>query len=383
MYQQGHSTVTVMELEISDINKQKNTQASDHVKVSVLMITYNHESYISQAIESVLAQETDFQYELVIGEDCSKDNTRAIIANYQKAHPQIIKLLPSESNLGTHRNFLRTYKACQGKYIALLEGDDYWSAPDKLQKQVDFLDAHSDFTICFHNVLMSFEDDPQKNRDARPSSQKEISTIEDVFKGKFIPTCSVMFQNGLFSDFPDWVYSLTMTDWLLDVLNARYGSIKYINEVMGVYRVHSGGVWSSIGEIEHLKADIQFLTNINEYLNFEFDHIIQQTLDSRWAAFAETLIENAKEQESSQIAIEQTNDFTNELDPPPAWKSTLLSNIYASFAFQNYAEEKFPLVRKNWVNAIRYNPSWLINRGMLAIGIRAFFSPKATSWVQK
>ena len=107
-------------------------------KVSVLMITYNQERYISQAIESVLSQQTDFSYEIVVGEDFSTDNTREVCREYQQRYPDKIRLLERDKNLGMAGNFLSTFKECNGQYLAVLEGDDYWVNPHKLQSQVDF-----------------------------------------------------------------------------------------------------------------------------------------------------------------------------------------------------------------------------------------------------
>ena len=114
----------------------------DKPLVSALMVTYNHELYIAQAIEGVLQQETDFPFELVIGEDCSTDGTRKIVFNYQKKHPDIIRVITSDKNVGGRKNFFRTVKACRGKYLAFCEGDDYWHHSQKLQKQVDYMEAH-------------------------------------------------------------------------------------------------------------------------------------------------------------------------------------------------------------------------------------------------
>ena len=130
------------------------------VKVSVAMITYNHERFIAQAIESVLMQQTDFAVELVIGEDCSTDGTREIVRAYGERYPERVHPLLHEHNLGLkgHNNFVATLKACRGQYIALLEGDDYWTDPHKLQKQVDFLDGHPEYVGCFHNAMEVFDD---------------------------------------------------------------------------------------------------------------------------------------------------------------------------------------------------------------------------------
>ncbi len=118
-------------------------------KVSVLMITYNHEQYIEQAVRSVMMQETDFDYELVIGEDCSTDRTREIVLRLKEEFPDKIRLLLPEKNLGMIPNFVATYEACRGEYIALCEGDDYWTHPKKLQIQVDYMKG-SECRMCFH-----------------------------------------------------------------------------------------------------------------------------------------------------------------------------------------------------------------------------------------
>lgn len=110
--------------------------------VSVHMITYNHALYIRKAIECVLAQKTDFPFELVIGEDCSTDGTRDIVFDYAKRYPDIIRVVATEQNVGMKRNAYRTFQACRGKYIAYCEGDDYWHHPEKLQKQADYLEKH-------------------------------------------------------------------------------------------------------------------------------------------------------------------------------------------------------------------------------------------------
>lgn len=119
--------------------------------VSVLLVTYNHEQYIRKTIEGVMMQQTNFPFELVIGEDASIDQTRAICEEYQRLYPEHIILLPSSSNLGLNQNFLRTFKVCRGKYIAYLEGDDWWITIDKLQKQVDILNQESDVVLVHTN----------------------------------------------------------------------------------------------------------------------------------------------------------------------------------------------------------------------------------------
>jgi len=120
-----------------------------HPKVSVLMLTYNHAQYIQKAIDSVLEQVTDFPLELVISDDCSTDETTAIITEYQRKYPNLIEVLYNRTNTGVLSNFAKAWSACRGAYIALLDGDDYWVCKRKLQLQADYLDTHDDCTLTF------------------------------------------------------------------------------------------------------------------------------------------------------------------------------------------------------------------------------------------
>lgn len=237
------------------------------MKISVLMITYNHEKFVRQAVESVLMQETNFEYELVIGEDCSSDGTRDILLELREAHPDIIRLVLQERNLGMQRNFASTFKACGGRYVALLEGDDYWTSPHKLQKQADFLDSHPDCALCFHTALEVYEDAGRPPRKFPPGCFKEISSIEDLLARNFMHTCSVMFRAGLFAEFPGWFYELTMGDWPLQILNAEHGKIGYIDEVMSAYRVHPQGAWSPRREPQRIKDTIKMLEHVDRHLS--------------------------------------------------------------------------------------------------------------------
>lgn len=262
------------------------------MKVSVLTITYNHEKYIAQAIESVLMQEVHFEYELVIGEDCSTDRTREIVVDYQKKYPHKIRLLLNEKNLGMHRNFAQTYNACRGQYIAVLEGDDFWTSQHKLQKQVDFLDTHRDFAICFHNMQIIYEDDSKKPHLSNVD-QKEVSTIEDLFKSDPTMTASCLFRNKLFGVFPKWFFNLSFGDWALTILNAEHGKIMYIDEVMGVYRVHKGGVTFTINQKSRsivITIMIDFLKIIDRHFNYKYRYIIRDALIPRYITLIKELI---------------------------------------------------------------------------------------------
>jgi glycosyltransferase involved in cell wall biosynthesis len=220
--------------------------------VSVALLTYNHERYVAQAIESVLAQR-GVEFELIVSEDCSTDGTRAIVDEYAARHPDRIRVVSDTHNVGMTAAFARGIGAATGRYVALLDGDDYWTSPDKLRLQAEYLDAHPECALCFHNVTVVYEDGsiaPHPFHSSEPrqylsrAMPKSVSTLADIAPGNFMQTCSVMYRRGLFTDLPSWFADLPVADWPLHVLNAEHGDIGYIDAAMAVYRVHAGGVWS-------------------------------------------------------------------------------------------------------------------------------------------
>ena len=254
------------------------------MKLSVCLITYNHERFIAQALESALGQQTSFEFEIIIGEDCSTDDTPRILAEYQRRYPDKIRLLAPKHNLGANRNFANTIQACRGEYIALLEGDDYWSSPTKLQEQVDFLESHAECAICFHAVKVFHEDGNEAPRISPRFGHKKISTIEDLLGlGNFIPTCATVFRNGLITEFPEWFYTLRIADFTLHVLNAQFGKIGYINKVMGAYRIHRGGTFSAANTSGNVREVVRAYDYLNSYLNYKYDGTIT-AIQNYWLA---------------------------------------------------------------------------------------------------
>ena len=138
---------------------------------------------------------------------------------------------------------LRILKQCTAKYITLLDGDDYWTKPSKLQKQVDFLERHPDFAIYFHNVVLFHEDTVRDPWNSCAPNHKEISTIEDLLASNFIQTCSVIIRRSMISKLPEWYYSSPIGDWLLYLIVAEHGRIGYLNEVMAAYRIRRESFW--------------------------------------------------------------------------------------------------------------------------------------------
>lgn len=221
--------------------------------VSIWMITYNHETYIREAIDSILMQETDFDYEIVIGEDCSTDNTRAILLEYKKQYPKKFKLLLHEKNLGIVDNMLTTFNACNGKYVAMLEGDDAWTDPTKLQKQVDFMESHPEYVVTYHNIEM-VTPEGEHIRDGRYYRDYDSDTMK-VGRAEMQTSCCVYRNFDL--EFPEYFRDAYLFDPFLIHLAGFHGKAKFIKEIKASrYLIHDKGLWSGIEATKRLQISI-------------------------------------------------------------------------------------------------------------------------------
>jgi glycosyltransferase involved in cell wall biosynthesis len=252
------------------------------MKVSVLIITYNHEPFIAQALDSALMQYVDFAYEIVVGEDCSRDRTREIVRDYQKRYPDRIRLLLPERNIGARANFIQALHACRGEYVAWLDGDDYWTSPHKLQKQADVLDRHPLYAMCFHNVVRWHEDGSKPLENNCPDDFKPVLTLADFLSQRsYCLPVSVMFRRRWLSKLPPEFDRLQIGDWPCFALLASQGNMAYINEVMGVYRIHPGGMFSRGGwtpekRIQVGKAQLECLETVDAYFGYQYHHLIKR-----------------------------------------------------------------------------------------------------------
>jgi FkbM family methyltransferase len=266
------------------------------MEVTVLLFTFNHEKYIAQALDSVLMQETNFDFEIVILEDCSTDSTRDIVIAYQKRYPDRIRLRLADRNQCSNKPFAEEFQASSSPYIAMLDGDDYWTSSKKLEKQVEFLEAHPECAFCFHNALIIYEDSSRASLPYNPADQKPISVLEDIWQSNFIAGCAAMVRKDLLGDFPEWFHSLHYGDWSLYLLCAQHGKIGYIDEILGVYRIHGQGFWSKLNAIQKLEGLIAFYETMNANLDFRFNDIVEPLVSARRKelAAARALVETAQ-----------------------------------------------------------------------------------------
>lgn len=233
--------------------------------VSVCMITYNHARTIVQAVESVLMQETDFPFELVVGEDGSKDETPRLLRELAGRDLHRIRLSLAAQNRGASVNFRDTLARCQGRFVAMLEGDDFWNSPHKLQRQVDALDQRTDWAICFHPAFCLYEDGMTGPEQFPLDWQRAEATIDDLLVCNFMATGSVMFRRGLFGDLPPWFFNSDLGDWPLHILNAAHGNIGYLPEPMSTYRIHPRGLWSGMDRGTQLSLTFQMLAAVDHH----------------------------------------------------------------------------------------------------------------------
>jgi glycosyltransferase involved in cell wall biosynthesis len=209
-------------------------------KVSIVTITYNHEKYIRETLDCFVKQKTNFGVEIIVADDCSTDKTPKIIEEYAEKHPGKFKPILRKKNVGAIANSLDSLRTAKGEYIALCEGDDYWTDPNKLQLQADFLDKHPDYAICFHPVKVFFEGKQLKDEIFPSMNDEARFTTSELLRWNFIQTNSVMYRRQNYDNLPNNILPL---DWYYHLYHAKKGKIGFINKVMAVYRRHEGGIW--------------------------------------------------------------------------------------------------------------------------------------------
>lgn len=238
------------------------------ITVSVGVLAYNQIEYIKQCLDSLLMQKTNFNFEILINDDCSTDGTIEIIKEYEQKYPDIIKPIYQKENQfskgkAMSKNFI--FPRISGKYFALCEGDDYWTDENKLQKQVDFMEANPDCSLCFHYVKRIFENNQMRKDDIFPTQTMKTQgfTFKNLLKYNFIQTNSVMYRfnavKNIFDKFPE---NILPGDWYLHLLFAKQDKIGFLNETMSAYRVNQNSIWGAVSR------DTRYLKYSQKMINF-------------------------------------------------------------------------------------------------------------------
>lgn len=264
--------------------------------VSINCITYNHENYIREALDSFLMQKTNFNYEILIHDDASTDNTAEIILEYERKYPNIVKPIIQKENQQSqgikkvsHRF---NHTRAKGKYIAFCEGDDYWIDDNKLQKQVDYMESNPNCTFCFHNAyVLQNEKKSSSSRLVIPwlSENRKFYYGKSInyFSGElqllgFIPTASFMFPRYVLDNPPEWFFEAPVGDNPIKLIASSFGYAHYINEPMCIYRFNvpnsATTKWrnSSLNQaVQRCNKFIKMLDDFNEYSNYRYSEDIE------------------------------------------------------------------------------------------------------------
>lgn len=216
------------------------------ILVQIEVMTYNQAKYINQCLDGILMQKTNFKYEIVLHDDASTDGTTEIIKEYEKKYPGIINPIYQKENQFSKNIYINktyNYPRVRAKYLAVCEGDDYWCDEYKLQKQVDFMESHPDYALCYHPAKMIYEDESHKPIIIGESKHKNPQPYYNLLKGNYIPANSVMYRTKYLKqellDYPECIYP---GDWYNHIVVSNHGKIGYLPDVMYVYRWHSQGI---------------------------------------------------------------------------------------------------------------------------------------------
>lgn len=262
------------------------------IMVSVCCITYNQEEYIRDALEGFLKQKVNFNYEIIIHDDASTDNTTNILKEYEKKYPNKIRVIYEKENQyqkGKKVGIL-TYNYAKGKYVAICEGDDYWTDENKLQLQVDYMEKHPECTLCFHNAqVLDMADNSKKvfipyKKEFKQYIKKDYKyDVGELELLEFIPTASFMFRTENLHKIPDWFEKCFVGDWPLKLIMTSFGYAYCINKVMSVYRKNAKGSLTTKNrktEIESINGKLSILNKkeecvnwINEFTDYKYDYV--------------------------------------------------------------------------------------------------------------
>ncbi|WP_394121464.1 glycosyltransferase family 2 protein [Planococcus donghaensis] len=257
------------------------------IMVSIECTSYNHEDFIAEALDSMLMQRTDFAYEILIHDDASTDRTAEIIRSYEQKYPEIIKPIYQTENQYSKDVLVELFnlERAKGKYMAVCEGDDYWTDPYKLQKQVDYMEAHPECSMCVHAAERVSAVTQKTVSTIRPSHKDKIYSVEEVIEGggELFATNSIVYSLEKIPEMPEYYLNATIGDYPLVICGALNGTLFYMDQNMAAYRVDVKGSWTDVQvsdvakKQKHLQEVAAMLDEINAYTNFKYDHVISRT----------------------------------------------------------------------------------------------------------
>lgn len=243
------------------------------MKVSIILLTYNQSSYIRQSLDSIIMQRTKHDVEVIVADDASKDDTLDIIKEYAEKSPFPFIFLREQSNLGYNLNYKRAFDACNGDYVAIMEGDDYWTDPKRIDKHIAFLDTHRECSMSFNRIVFFYQDLLDYQVKEWNSSEDYIyyTSKQQITGNKIGNLSACFFRKNIIDKFKPGLFDLRVADWMLGIVFGQYGFIAELKDSMSVYRIHGKGVWSQQNEEEQTKRLIENISEYNKYLDYKFN----------------------------------------------------------------------------------------------------------------
>jgi glycosyltransferase involved in cell wall biosynthesis len=243
------------------------------MKLSILIITYNQEKYIAECLEGILMQRIPYEFEIILSDDCSTDSTSLKAEYILKQNCHNYKILKNDQNTGISKNYQKGFNECKGEYIAVIEGDDYWTDPDRIYKHITFLESHRECVMSFNRIIYYYED---SMRFVVPewSSKEDFDyiTTSRMAGGNCIGNLSAcVFRNSEIQKLKHDFFELEIADWMLGMTLGQFGLIAYLKEAMSVYRINPNGYWSKLSSTEQNHSIIRLIDIYNEYLGFKFN----------------------------------------------------------------------------------------------------------------
>jgi len=227
-----------------------------------------------ESLESILMQKVNFDYKIVVADDCSTDNTVEIIKEYEKKSSIPFVYLDNSKNLGITKNYKRSFKACDTEYVAVIEGDDVWTDPLKLQKHIDFLDNHHECVMSFNRYVVAKYETAEFHIQPHwaPAGEFQYISARDIVTDNLIGNFSTcVYRKSSLDKLPDDLFEMTVYDWMTNIMVAKTGFVAYLSDVMSIYRLHPKGQWSGADQEKNIRNTMEAIDIYNKYTNYTFN----------------------------------------------------------------------------------------------------------------